>query len=54
MKTFEERMALLEKALSKETPESLFEKLNEFEACGPNIVEFGKTLSKNSKKLKNK
>lgn len=52
MKTFEERMEILDKALKNETKESLFKKLNKFKPCGPNIIEFGKSLQKLTNKLK--
>lgn len=37
---FEERLALLEKALSEHTPESLLEELQKYPAVGPSIVDF--------------
>ncbi|MDK9605367.1 hypothetical protein [Lelliottia wanjuensis] len=38
MLSFEKRMALLDKALSKHTAESLYEKLASYEAVGPTVV----------------
>lgn len=37
---FEERFALLEKALSEHTPESLLEELQKYPAVGPSIIDF--------------
>lgn len=38
MLSFEKRMALLNKALSKHTAESLYEKLSSYEAVGPTVA----------------
>ncbi|MCH4194006.1 MAG: hypothetical protein LKJ78_00195 [Serratia liquefaciens] len=38
MLSFEERMALLDKALSRHTAESLYEKLTSYAAVGPTVV----------------
>ncbi|MDK6378380.1 hypothetical protein [Citrobacter freundii] len=40
MLSFEERMALLNKALQEYTPESLYEKLRTYPAYGPTIVSY--------------
>lgn len=49
---FEERQALLEKALSKHTPESLLAELQKYPAIGPSIVDF--MPCEELKKLKDK
>lgn len=45
MLSFEERMALLDKALQEHTPESLYRKLSSFPAYGPTIVSYELTSS---------
>lgn len=49
---FEERLALLEKALSKHSPESLLAELQKYPAVGPSIVDF--MPCEKLKELKNK
>ena len=45
MLSFEQRMALLDKALQQFTPESLYEKLSSYPAYGPTIVSYELTSS---------
>lgn len=40
MHSFEERMALLNKALQEHTPETLYRKLSSYPAYGPTIVSY--------------
>lgn len=46
MLSFEERKALLKKALSEYTPEELAKKLDSYPKGGPTLEEFGKQLQK--------
>lgn len=50
MLSLDEKLALLDKALKEESPESLLKKLNSYPAYGPNIVEFGGMLKKQLEK----
>lgn len=49
--SLQEKLALLDEALSEYTPEKLKEKLEEFPAVGPTLSEFSLSLNQQLKQL---